>query len=188
MRADAHRRDQKQQEEWRCEQRRWGELVDEVNRSLAEIRTRRAEVSRAKIRAIMAQQTREARESIVSRRDGSVSVSSRTDVENFASGKVPDKEEVSVFESQPKGRTAAVTWCTQAPSDGVEVSTFESQPALSRADTSCSAEERRAEEAQCVFESNPTARVVDVSSTTVEEGTSENRPFSKALSRRDSQQ
>ena len=93
-------------------------------------------------------------------------------MESFASGKVPDKEEVSVFESQPKGRTAAVTWCTQAPSDGVEVSTFESQPALSRADTSCSAEERRAEEAQSVFESNPTARVADVSSTTVEEGTS----------------
>ena len=71
-----------------------------------------------------------------------------------------------------QGSTVAVTWCTQAPSDGVEVSTFESQPALSRADTSCSAEERRAEEAQCVFESNPTARVADVSSTTVEEGTS----------------
>ena len=36
-------------------------------------------------------------------KDGSVSVSSRTDAESFASGKVPDKEEVSVFESQPKG-------------------------------------------------------------------------------------
>ena len=70
VRADVHRLDQKQQEDWRCEQRRWGELVDEVNRSLAEIRTRRAEVSQAKIRAIMAQQRREARESIVSRRMG----------------------------------------------------------------------------------------------------------------------
>ena len=72
----------------------------------------------------------------------------------------------------PRGSTAAVTRCTQAPSDGVEVSTFESQPALSRADTSCFAEARRAEEAQSVFESNPAATVVDVSSTTVEEGTS----------------
>ena len=68
VRADAHHRNQKQQEDWRCEQRRRGELVDEVNRSLAEIRTRRAEVSQAKIRAIMAQQRREARESIVFRR------------------------------------------------------------------------------------------------------------------------
>ena len=105
VRADAHRRNQKQQEDWRCEQRRWSELVDEVNRSLAEIRTRRAEVSQAKIRAIMAQQRKEARESIVFRRFvfESVPVVSRADAESFASSKVPDKEEVSVFESQPKG-------------------------------------------------------------------------------------
>ena len=36
-------------------------------------------------------------------KDESVPVNSRTDAESSASGKVPDKEEVSVFESQPKG-------------------------------------------------------------------------------------
>ena len=36
-------------------------------------------------------------------KDESVPVNSRTDAESSASGEVPDKEEVSVFESQPKG-------------------------------------------------------------------------------------
>ena len=86
-----------------------------------------------------------------------------------------------------QGSTAAVTWCTQAQSDGVEVSTFESQlcRVRTRVAPQWSAEQKR-------------PNVYSKATTLPEWRTSlrprlrkelrENRPFSKALSRRDSQQ
>ena len=92
-------------------------------------------------------------------------MNSRTDAESSASGKVPDKEEVSVFESQPKGarpprrgarRRRPTEWRCRPSRPSFVACGHEllRRGAPSRRGPICA------------------ARVVDVSSTTVEEGTS----------------